>query len=277
MVLERRVGGDAGAEDRRRAGQVEALGNAQDEILADHDAARVAAHGIAAIDPVGGGVADPDQIAHLVAADLRANRGDPTDDLVARHQRIDGDAPLVAGLMDIGVTHATAAHFAQPGLPRPRPILRHACLILRTCPLPSGASQLICEDDIVRFSARFRHAPDLPRGCQCHALLTDPQPRHAPRVRAHRTAPGTDPAVYDLGVVGHGHARECRAPAAVPAGPAGRQGAGAGASARGALHRAARPPGRGAAGTGRTTGTFCPDRLGPGLPARALRRAAGGG
>jgi len=134
MVLERRVGGDACAKDRRRAGQVHASRDAHHEVLADHDAAGITTHGVAAIDPVRGGVGhgrafeavllqalgaglavaagvdhatDTDQVADLVRGDLVTHRGDPANDLVAGHQRVHGDAPFVARLVDVGMANAT--------------------------------------------------------------------------------------------------------------------------------------------------------------------------
>ena len=50
--------------------------------------------------------ADADQIADFVLGDIRTDGGNFADDLVARHQRVNGNAPLVAGLMDVGMAHA---------------------------------------------------------------------------------------------------------------------------------------------------------------------------
>ncbi|CAI8970677.1 hypothetical protein EMIT0P294_50214 [Pseudomonas sp. IT-P294] len=133
VMLERRVGSDAGAKDRRGAGQVEFFRDSHHEVFADHDAVGVTAHGVAAIDPVRGGIshgrtfeavllqvrltgfaaaagidhaADANQIADFVPGDIRTNGGNFAYDLVARHQRVNGNAPLVAGLMDVGMTDA---------------------------------------------------------------------------------------------------------------------------------------------------------------------------
>ncbi|MNF85278.1 hypothetical protein D3C84_676660 [compost metagenome] len=133
VVLERRVGGDAGAQDRRGTGRIEFLGDAHHEVLADHDAVGVTAHGVAAIHAVRGGVshgraleavllevglagfaatarvdhaADTDQIADLMPGDIRTHGGHFANDLVARHQRINGNAPFVACLMDVRVADA---------------------------------------------------------------------------------------------------------------------------------------------------------------------------
>ncbi|MNH10768.1 hypothetical protein D3C79_702570 [compost metagenome] len=51
--------------------------------------------------------ADADQVTDLIAADVGADGGDLADDFVAGHQRVDGDAPFVAGLVNVGVAHAT--------------------------------------------------------------------------------------------------------------------------------------------------------------------------
>ncbi|MNG12224.1 hypothetical protein D3C84_958230 [compost metagenome] len=51
--------------------------------------------------------ADANAVADLVTADIGAHGGDLADDLVTRHQRVDGNAPFIAGLMDIGVAHTT--------------------------------------------------------------------------------------------------------------------------------------------------------------------------
>eukprot|EP01132_Coremiostelium_polycephalum_P015745 gene15744-biopygen7837 len=138
VVLERRVSGDAGTEDRRGAGQVELGRDLHHEVLADHDAVGVAAHGVAAIDPVWRGVghgrafeavllevgvagvavtagvdhaANTHQVADFVRGDAGADGGDFTDDLVARHQRVHGDAPFVACLVDVGVADAAVENF----------------------------------------------------------------------------------------------------------------------------------------------------------------------
>ncbi|MNF62514.1 hypothetical protein D3C84_441980 [compost metagenome] len=107
-------------------------------MLADDDAVGITAHGVAAIDPIRGGVghgrafeavllkvrlarfagaarvdhaANPDQVAYLVLSDIRTDRGDFSDDLVAGHQRVNGDTPFVARLVDIGVADAAVKDF----------------------------------------------------------------------------------------------------------------------------------------------------------------------
>ena len=133
VVLEWRIGCDAGAEDWRGAGQVHAGRDAHHEVLADHDAAGVTAHGVATVDSVRGGIghgrafqaillqvlgtsfavsarvdhaANADQVADLVRGHFVAHGGDAADDLVARHQRVHGNAPFVARLVDVGVAYA---------------------------------------------------------------------------------------------------------------------------------------------------------------------------
>ncbi|MNN46846.1 hypothetical protein D3C81_1612450 [compost metagenome] len=49
---------------------------------------------------------DAHQVADLVRRHLGTYGGDPADDLVTGHQRVHGNAPLVACLMDVGVAHA---------------------------------------------------------------------------------------------------------------------------------------------------------------------------
>ncbi len=50
--------------------------------------------------------ANPDQIAYFVLGDIRTDRGDFADDLVAGHKRVNGNAPFVARLVDVGVANA---------------------------------------------------------------------------------------------------------------------------------------------------------------------------
>lgn len=138
VVLERRVGGDAGAENRCGTGQRQTFRDPHNKMFADHDAVGITAHGIAAVDPIRGGVshgrafeaillevrltgfaaaagvdhaADADQIAYLVTGDIRTDSGDFSDDLMAGHQRINGNAPFVACLVDVGVADAAVKNF----------------------------------------------------------------------------------------------------------------------------------------------------------------------
>lgn len=71
------------------------------------------------------------------------------------------------------------------------------------------------------------------------------------------------PAVDDLGGTRCADARMRGTAAALPAGPSGRQGAGPGAGARGAVYRLARPTGRRIAGAGGATRALRPHRLRP--------------
>ena len=139
-VAHGRVSGDAGAEQRRGSGEVEVGGNAKDEVLVDDDAVGVAAVGHAAGVLVGevvgegkvvaelleaglalgtGAVgvdhaADGGEIAGLELGDGGADLGDAADDFMAGHARIDGGhhaAPLVAGLVEVGVADAAEEDF----------------------------------------------------------------------------------------------------------------------------------------------------------------------
>jgi hypothetical protein len=49
---------------------------------------------------------DTDQIADFMLGDVRTYRCHFAYDLVAWHQRLNGNAPLVAGLMDVGMADA---------------------------------------------------------------------------------------------------------------------------------------------------------------------------
>ena len=122
------------------AGEVEVGGNAQDEVLVDDDAVGVAAVGDAAEVLVGevvgeghvgaelleaglalgaGAVgvdhaADGGEVAGLELGDGGADLGDAADDLVAGHAGVDGGhhvAPLVAGLVQVGVADAAEEDF----------------------------------------------------------------------------------------------------------------------------------------------------------------------
>ena len=140
-VAQRRVGRDAGAEQRRGAGEVEVGRDAQDEVLVHDDAVGVAAVGdrrrlvlvrrvvgerhvrAELLEPglaVGAGAvgidqaADAGEVAGLEFGDGRSHLGDPADDLVARHARVNGRhdvVPLVAGLVKVGVADAAEENF----------------------------------------------------------------------------------------------------------------------------------------------------------------------
>ena len=131
-VAQRRVGGDAGAQQRRGGVELQAVGDAQDEVLVDDDVVGVAAVGdrAVAVDRAVGlrvarqavlllaglavlalaaGVdhaADADAVARRERRDLRADLGDDAGDLVARDRRVGDLAPLAAGEVDVGVADA---------------------------------------------------------------------------------------------------------------------------------------------------------------------------
>ncbi len=123
VVAQRRVGGDAGAQQRRRRRQVDLGTDLQREVLVDDDLVRVAAGGgpaglildaaigvgepafavllkvlAAGLALAAGGdqAADPGVIADGEAVDLGADLADTANDLVAGDERVDGPAPLVA-------------------------------------------------------------------------------------------------------------------------------------------------------------------------------------
>jgi len=137
---QRRIGGDAGAQERRRRGEVEPVGNPQDIALVDHDVAGVAAEGVAlaarravatvicpdhallaelfealsAACAFAAGIdhaADADMVADPEGGDLRADLDHAPDDLMAGHHGIDGRVPFVARGMKIGVADAAVEDF----------------------------------------------------------------------------------------------------------------------------------------------------------------------
>ena len=130
-VAQRRIGRDAGTEERRHGLGVEAFGHAQDEVFIHDDGGRVPAmRGAAQMGigrPVGlrravltvllvalraGGARTAavhqaphaNEVADLVRGDLGPDRGDAAHDFMARHQRIRGHAPVVVSEVDVGVT-----------------------------------------------------------------------------------------------------------------------------------------------------------------------------
>ena len=134
-VAHRRVGRDAGAEQRGGTGGIEVRRDAQNEVFVDDDAVGVAAVGNAAEVlvrrivgedhvraelfkarlAVGAGAvridhaADGGEVAGLELGNCRADLGDAADDLVAGNERVDRGhelAPLVAHRMEIGVADA---------------------------------------------------------------------------------------------------------------------------------------------------------------------------
>ena len=139
-VAHGRVGCDSGAEQRSGSGEVEIRGNAEDESLVNDDAVGVAAIGDASQMLVGEVVgegqiraellearlalgacavgvhhaADCGEVARLELGDRGANLGDTADDLVAGDAGINGGhhaAPLIANLVEIGVTDAADREF----------------------------------------------------------------------------------------------------------------------------------------------------------------------
>src|SRR5205085_3222183 len=128
-----RISRDAGAEERRGPGQIELVGNSQDEILVDDDALRVAAVSDAAgmfvlavvsedrpvvaklLEMIPAIVAGPAGIDHATDRSQLAfaeffhvapDFDDASDDFVAGHARIPGPAPLAARRMQIGMANA---------------------------------------------------------------------------------------------------------------------------------------------------------------------------
>ena len=136
-VAQRRVEGDSGAEQRRHAGEVEAVGHVHRVGLVHDELLGVAAVGdglavalervvgtgrigravlLVADDAVVAGPARVDEGAHpdsLADAEL-LRRGTSCrhhpDDLVARHHREDRRAPVLVDLVDVRVAHPAEAH-----------------------------------------------------------------------------------------------------------------------------------------------------------------------
>ena len=129
----RRIGGDAGAKQRRRALERNALRDPQHVILVDGDASGIAAIGrgltVALVAVIGerhaglaillfarkaglafaAGIdeaADADDVALVPLADMVADRGDTAHDLVPGHHGEDRAAPFVAGLVNVGMANA---------------------------------------------------------------------------------------------------------------------------------------------------------------------------
>ena len=134
-MRQRRVGGDARAEQRRGRLVRDGLGDPQDEVLVHHDVGGVAALGDRAVAVDGrvrpdvalqavlllprqavhalpAGVdhaAHPDPITDRVLADLGADLGDLADDLVADGEGVGDLTPLAAHGVDVGVADAGVA------------------------------------------------------------------------------------------------------------------------------------------------------------------------
>ena len=131
-VAQRRVGGDAGAEQRCGDVELDALGDPHHEVLGHHHVGGVAAlgdgavavHGavgarvaleavlllaLLAVDALAAGVdhaADADAVADGVLGDGRADLGDDAGDFVARRQRVLLRAPVAADGVDVRVADA---------------------------------------------------------------------------------------------------------------------------------------------------------------------------
>ena len=131
-VAQRGVGGDAGAQQRRGDVELDALGDADHEVLGHDDVGGVAALGdgavavdgavgagvageavlllaLQAVDALAAGVdhaADADAVADGVLGDFRADLGDDAGDLVAGDQRVLLRAPVAADGVDVGVADA---------------------------------------------------------------------------------------------------------------------------------------------------------------------------
>jgi hypothetical protein len=131
-VAQRRVGGDARAQQRRGDVEPQVVGDAHDEVLVDDDVRGVPAlgDGAVAIDRAvgqhGAGqaillvsaaavlalaarvdhAADADAVADRVVGHLRADRADDAGDLVAGNGRVGHLAPLTAAMVDVGVADA---------------------------------------------------------------------------------------------------------------------------------------------------------------------------
>ena len=132
-VAQGRVGGDAGAQERRDAFQRQFGRNSQDIIFVHHDLSGIAAVGrrfaILLVAVVGGAhpfftilflagvalwtfatgineAADTGEVADFEFCDLIARLDHAADNFVSRHHGINRVAPFVAGLMDVGVADA---------------------------------------------------------------------------------------------------------------------------------------------------------------------------
>ena len=135
-----RVGGDSGAEERRRPGEIEVGRDAQDKTIVDDHAIGVATIGDAPEVLVRGAegeghvraellkaglalgagavrvdhAADRGEVAGLELGDCGADPGDTADDLMAGDAGVDGGheaAPLVTDMVEIGVADAAEQDF----------------------------------------------------------------------------------------------------------------------------------------------------------------------
>ena len=147
IVLQRRVGGDTGAQEGRAGRKIQFGRDVQREVLAHGEAARVAAGrrvtvSVGAVGPQGARrrrapllvagfahltrTAGADQAAyahavpHLERGDAGADLGDGADELVTGHERVDNGTPLASGTVNVGVADARICdievYFALAGL-----------------------------------------------------------------------------------------------------------------------------------------------------------------
>ena len=133
VLAQRRVGRDAGTQQRRDAARVHSVRNLQAEVVANDDMVGVAALADRVVVIVGAVVrldaalaaehlpagealvalhaavdhaTDRDRVADAVAGDFVADRGDRADDLVTRDARVDRALPVVAAGMEVAVANA---------------------------------------------------------------------------------------------------------------------------------------------------------------------------
>ena len=140
-LFQRGIRGDAGAEQRGHAGQVQLLRYFQGVLFVHHNLAGIAAVGrpagfffgaavgahhaggfavlLQAIEAAGAGAAGIDHaahtgdIAHFEVLHVVAHLGHTAHNFVAGHHWEDGTAPLVAYLVQVGVAHATELNVNQ--------------------------------------------------------------------------------------------------------------------------------------------------------------------
>ncbi len=136
-LAQRRIGGDAGAQQRRDPGRIEVFRHAQHEVLIYHQIGGVAAVGYGAgltiLAVIGAGKAvlailfqpliaartaaagihhatDADQIADPVTRDMAADGADAPDDFMAWYHRVNRIAPFVASLMQVRMADTAEQH-----------------------------------------------------------------------------------------------------------------------------------------------------------------------
>ena len=133
IVLQRRVGGDTGAQEGRAGRKIQFGRDAEREVLAHGEAPRVAAGrrvtvSVGAVGPQGARrrrapllvagfahladtagadhAAHPHAVPHLEGGHAGADLGDGADELVAGHERVGHGTPLASGGVDVGVADA---------------------------------------------------------------------------------------------------------------------------------------------------------------------------